>query len=435
LVRERKIPIFCQVFAGLLLFISITASTTVFADIRKTISSLQNHPQVLSERAKGLASEARISELRARWLPSVSLGTDGGTRIFGSTSNSQSRAFGDDDFVDVLVTGRQLIYDFGVTNNFIDESKYVSQADANRGDIVLNELIGELVHFSIQYQTEERRLELIKQVLLPLETQYGLAERRFLTGASSGEDYRRIGLDKDNLKRDIIGAQRLLKDVSRRVLEQFALSVEDALELSQLLLINMVKPEAGERLSDAARRYREQGAMARIEAISAQRMPRIELELEGRTFDVTNEVGSENELVGNIRLNIPFFDGGALAAKVRAAKSERNVLLQEIMFEKRVLAERSAQIEEELTALDKLLISLKNQILIAEETLAMANARQGKTSVEINQISSNLMSLYRLEAEKINAESQIEKLRANLSTLYEQWPMRLSYVSSAVEKP
>jgi len=271
--------------------------------------------------------------------------------------------------------------------------------------------------------------------LLPLETQYGLAERRFLTGASSGEDYRRIGLDKDNLKRDIIGAQRLLKDVSRRVLEQFALSVEDALELSQLLLINMVKPEAGERLSDAARRYREQGAMARIEAISAQRMPRIELELEGRTFDVTNEVGSENELVGNIRLNIPFFDGGALAAKVRAAKSERNVLLQEIMFEKRVLAERSAQIEEELTALDKLLISLKNQILIAEETLAMANARQGKTSVEINQISSNLMSLYRLEAEKINAESQIEKLRANLSTLYEQWPMRLSYVSSAVEKP
>jgi len=106
-----------------------------------------------------------------------------------------------------------------------------------------------------------------------------------------------------------------------------------------------------------------------------------------------------------------------------------------MMFEKRVLAERSAQIEEELTALDKLLISLKNQISTAEETLAMANARQGKTSVEINQISSNLMSLYRLEAEKINAESQIEKLRTNLSTLYEQWPMRLSYISSAVEKP
>ena len=435
MVGGRKNPRLVLALAGLFAIFSITLPITAFADVKATIENLQNHPRVLSERAKWLASEARISELRAQWLPSVSLGTDGGTRIFGSTSKSQSRAFGDDDFVDVLVTGRQLIYDFGATNNFIDESKYLSQADANRSDIVFNELIGELVRFSIQYETEERRLKLIKQVLIPLEKQYGLAERRFLTGVSSGEDYRRIGLDKDTLKRDIIEAQRLLKDVSRSVVEQFALSVEDALELSQMLLIKAAKPEAEERLSDAARRYREQGAMARIEAISAQRMPRIELELEGRTFDVTNELGSENELVGNIRLNIPFFDGGALAAKVRAAKSERNVLIQEMMFEKRVLAERSAQIEEELTALGKLLISLKNQILTAKETLAMANARQGKTSVEINQISSNIMSLYRLEADKINTESQIEKLRADVATLYEQWPMRVSHASSAVEKP
>lgn len=430
LIGERtSAGLHCAAY-GLFIGFSIMASTAAVADVQSTVASLQSHPRVLSERAKGLASKARISELRAQWLPSVSVGTDGGTRIFGSTSKSQSRAFGDNDFVDVLVTGRQLLYDFGSTDSFIDESKYLSQADAQLGDIVFNELVGELVQFSIQYKAEQRRLELIQQILVPLEVQYGLAERRYLTGVSSGEDYRRIGLDKDALKSDMIESQRLITDVSRRVVEQFAFNVEEALELSQLLLDNAAKPGAEERLSDVARRYREQGAMALIEAISAQRMPRIELELEGRTFDIGSNGISENELIGNIRVKFPFFDGGATAAKVKAAKSQRNALHQELIFQQRVLAERSAQIDEELVALDKLLFSLKNQIQTEQETLAMANARQGRTAIEINEISSNLMSLYRLKSVRINTELRVQKLQADTASLYEQWPSRVSDVLS-----
>ena len=406
----------------------------VWADIATTVSVLKNHPQVLGERAKSLASEARVAQQSAQWLPNVSLSTDGGQRIFGSADSSQLRSIGDNGYTDLVVTGRQLLYDFGAVNGYIDEAKYRSHSDAFLYDISLNRLIGDLLQLAAQFEVEQERLQIINRLISPLEDQSELAKQRFEAGVSSGDDYRRIEMDIDRLNRDRLESDRRLKDVSQKLAEQFSLKIDDVLELHSALNKLPSSKTNGSRLSDESRRLRELAAQSRVNAAQAERKPRIELELELRGFDVAKNYVSDNELTGNLQVTMPFFDGGALRAKAEVAEFERTVVQQEIAFEQRVLRERTAQIEEELGSLVSVNASLTQQRKTASEALAMSLERQGKTAVEISQIQSGLMSIYQMDSELLESNLRVQQLNLELVTLNERWPAKVNQVVLALEK-
>ena len=406
---------------------------SVNADIRTSISILTNHPQILGEQAKSLASEARVAQQRAQWLPDVSLSTDGGKRILGSASDSQLRSIGDNAYVDLVVNGNQLLYDFGAVDGYIDEAKYRSQADSLLDELALNTLVGELTQIVVQYQVEQDRSKIISDLLLPLKEQAELSKQRFEAGVSNGDDFRRLQMDIDRLNRDQVEVNRRLKDLSQKIVEQFALDVDSAVELSNALVAQKNSPNTIVRLSDQSRRYRERAANSRVQAAEAERMPRLALELELRSFDADKNFAASNELTGNLQITMPFFDGGALKAKARVAEFERSVIQQEQAFEQRVLKERTSQIREELHSLGEVRRSLGEQRKIAADALKMALERQGKTAVEISQINSSLMSLYQLDGEKLDAHLRTEQLQLELITLNEQWPEKFSLVVSTLE--
>lgn len=411
-----------------------SCSVAALADIQTTINVLKNHPQVLGEQAKGLASDARVAQQSAQWLPNISLSTDGGRRIFGSAGSSQARSLGNNDFVDVVVTGRQLLYDFGAVDGYIDEAEYRSQADAFLDEIALNQLVGDLVQFTLQYQIEQERSQIIFGLLEPLKEQAELSKQRYEAGVSTGDDYRRLQMDIDRLNRDQVEVERRLKDIAQKLAEQFALNTEAAIELSTALAELPVLELDRERLSDQSRRLRELAALSRVSAAEAERKPRIELELELRGFDVTDNLISENELTGNLQVTMPFFDGGALRAKAEVAEFERAVVQQEMAFEQRVLRERTAQINEELASLEAVQASLKEQRTTAAEALQMALDRQGKTAVEISQINTGLMSIYQIDSELLDARLRASQLDLELNTLNERWPAKVDQVVVALEK-
>jgi len=394
---------------------------------------LNNHPQVLGERAKGLASDARVAQQSAQWLPNVSMSTDGGKRIFGNTSDTQARAVRDNGYIDLVVTGRQLLYDFGAVDGYIDEAKFRSQADSLLDEIALNSLVGDLMQLALQFRVEEERGQIIFGLVEPLKEQFELSRQRYEAGVSGGDDYRRLQMDIDRLNRDQAEVDRRLRDISQKVVEQFALNIKDGLELSDYLLAQSGAFDDQERLSDKSRKLREQAANSRIDAAIAEKKPRFELELELRGFDVEQSFVSENELTGNIQMTMPFFDGGALEAKARVAEFERSVVQQEQAFEARVLRERTAQIEEERRTLEMVIQSLSDQRDTASEALEMAIARQGLTAVEISQINTGLMSIYQIDSELLDARLRAEQLDLELITLNERWPARINQALLALE--
>ncbi|NRP16373.1 TolC family protein [Marinobacterium sp. xm-a-152] len=405
----------------------------VKADIRTSISILNNHPQILGEQAKGLGSEARVAQQKAQWLPDVSLSTDGGKRLLGSASDTQLRSIGDNAYIDLVVNGSQLLYDFGAVDGYIDEAKYRSQADALLDELALNALIGDLTQIVLQYEIEQDRTKIISDLLLPLKEQAELSKQRFEAGVSNGDDFRRLQMDIDRLTRDQVEVDRRLKDLSQKLVEQFALDVDSAVELSNAIISQNGGSSTAVRLSDQSRRYRERAANSRVQAAEAERMPRLALELELRSFDADKNFAASNELTGNLQITMPFFDGGALKAKARVAEFERSVIQQEQAFEQRVLKERTSQIREELNSLADVRRSLGEQRKIAADALKMALERQGKTAVEISQINSSLMSLYQLDGEKLDADLRVEQLQLELITLNEQWPEKFSLVVSSLE--
>lgn len=409
-------------------------SAPVVADVKASITVLSNHPQVLGERAKGLASDARVAQQSAQWLPNISMSTDGGKRIWGNTSDTQARAIRDNGYIDLVVTGRQLLYDFGAVDGYIDEAKFRSAADSYLDEIALNALVGDLMQLALQYRVEQERSQIVFGLVEPLKEQAELSLQRYEAGVSGGDDYRRLEMDIDRLNRDRAEIERRLRDLSQKVAEQFALSIEDALELSDYLMAQAAEASESERLSDRSRRLREQAANARIDAAIAERKPRFELELELRGFDVEQNLGLENELTGNLQMTMPFFDGGALEAKARVAEFERSVVQQEQAFEARVLRERTAQIEEEKRTLKTVIQSLSDQRETAAEALEMAIARQGLTAVEISQINTGLMSLYQIDSESLDARLRADQLDLELLTLNERWPARIEQALVALEK-
>ena len=408
-------------------------SDPLLADVKSSISVLNNHPQVLGERAKGLASDARVAQQSAQWLPNVSMSTDGGKRIFGNTSDTQARAVRDNGYIDLVVTGRQLLYDFGAVDGYIDEAKFRSQADSLLDEIALNSLVGDLMQLALQFRVEEERGQIIFGLVEPLKEQFELSRQRYEAGVSGGDDYRRLQMDIDRLNRDQAEVDRRLRDISQKVVEQFALNIKDGLELSDYLLAQSGAFDDQERLSDKSRKLREQAANSRIDAAIAEKKPRFELELELRGFDVEQSFVSENELTGNIQMTMPFFDGGALEAKARVAEFERSVVQQEQAFEARVLRERTAQIEEERRTLEMVIQSLSDQRDTASEALEMAIARQGLTAVEISQINTGLMSIYQIDSELLDARLRAEQLDLELITLNERWPARINQALLALE--
>ena len=408
-------------------------SDPLLADVKSSISVLNNHPQVLGERAKGLASDARVAQQSAQWLPNISMSTDGGKRIFGNTSDTQARAVRDNGYIDLVVTGRQLLYDFGAVDGYIDEAKFRSQADSLLDEIALNSLVGDLMQLALQFRVEEERGQIIFGLVEPLKEQTELSRQRYEAGVSGGDDYRRLQMDIDRLNRDQAEVDRRLRDISQKVVEQFALNIKDGLELSDYLLAQSGAFDDQERLSDKSRKLREQAANSRIDAAIAEKKPRFELELELRGFDVEQSFVSENELTGNIQMTMPFFDGGALEAKARVAEFERSVVQQEQAFEARVLRERTAQIEEERRTLEMVIQSLSDQRDTASEALEMAIARQGLTAVEISQINTGLMSIYQIDSELLDARLRAEQLDLELITLNERWPARINQALLALE--
>jgi outer membrane protein TolC len=414
---------------------SIGFTGIVFADVKASIEVLSNHPQVLGERAKGLASDARVAQQSAQWLPNIAISTDGGKRIWGNASDTQARALRDNGYIDLVVTGRQLIYDFGVVDGYIEEAKLRSKADSYLDEIALNALVGDLVQLTLQYEVEQERSKIVVSLIVPLNQQSELSRQRYEAGVSGGDDYRRLEMDIDRLNRDQAEIQRRLRDLSQKIVEQFALSVEDAVELSDYLLAQSSQVNiTTERISDRSRRFREQAASARIEAAVAERKPRFELELELRGFDVEQNLGSENELTGNLQMSMPFFDGGALKAKASVAEFERSVVQQEQAFETRVLRERTAQIEEEKRTLKAIILSLAKQRKTAVEALGMSLERQGRTAVEISQINTSMMSIYQIDSELLDARLRSKQLDLEFLTLNERGPSLVNQALLALEK-
>lgn len=414
-------PIFRAILGAVLGFVAVAHANPVTS----VVQAIEQHPRVLAAQARVLLSQADAKREQASLFPRVTFATDGGKKIFGSASDTQQRALGDNDFVDGVVTARQQLFDFGATSGRID----AALADASAAEITpaleLNALTSEVLEVVAQYRLAQDLAVLAQTTYDGIAQQADMARMRFESGLTNAAEYRRLLLNLERLNQDRERAKAQIETANLQAAERLGLPVDDIAEFYDAL-DKQISSQSDVWLSLEQIERRRLAVMHRIKSVEAERLPSIALELEGRLFDLDHSIAADYEVTGNLIVSVPFFDGGARSSRQAAAEFEALSLQREAEFNQRVLQERTRQLVVQIGTVSENLANFERQAESILETLRTAELRQGQTEVAVGELAGALMNLYDNQVASTQARSELQRLAIESITLSEQWPARIN---------
>lgn len=393
--------------------------------VGSVVSALKEHPRVLAAQARVLLAEADAKREKASQYPRVIFSTDGGRQLFGNAGVNQSRALGDRGFVDGIVSARQQLFDFGATRSRIDSAVRQAEAEAITPTLELNSLIQETLERVSRLVVSQQLLALSKATQQGIREQADLARIRYEKGLTNASIYRRLLLSLDRLEQDAINAKAEVDAAQVEIAELLGLPVDELLQFFEQVDLSL--PEMNRQgLSSLQIEYRRQAATYQVKAAEAERLPSIALELESRFFDLDKSLAADYEVTGNVVVTVPFFDGGARAARQAAAEFETIALEREAEFSQRVLNERAGQVQLQIATLEATVASLEQQADSLAESLKLSQLRQGQTEVGIDELAAGLMNLYDNQVARARARGELVQRTVEAVALAEFWPQRLA---------
>ena len=386
----------------------------------ETLVTFQSHPRVLAEEAQRLQALAEVERERAALYPRLTITTDGGTQLFGNAADTQARSLGDNEYIDGILTANQRLYDFGATDARIESAQLVASARALGPDIALNQLISEAVRLAREAATRRLSIEIAQSTLGGLNAEIERAELRFQQGIEGAAEARRLSLRADDLDRQILSDQEVIRGVEASAVEQFSVSLSQ-LEALHLALLNAADPTGNTTLLIEQLGRQRLAELTQASAIEAERFPVVSLEVEGRLFDMDRGIG-DYEVTGNLQFSIPFFDGGAREARLQAAEFTVRATDAEIQFEQRALNERLSQLSSQERQLADRLASLDEQAVKLTEQLQAGSLRQGKTENSQGEIANALLALYDNDRQRLATRAEQASIVDEKIGLLQQWP-------------
>ena len=400
------------------------SSALAAGPVPATIAAFESHPKRLAAQAKQLQALAGVEREKAALYPRLAFETDGGTKVFGNVPSNQPRALGDSEFIDGIITADQRLYDFGATASRIRSATRSASASGIASDISLNELLAQAMELSRRATAIESASQLIKTTALGLEQERDRAELRFQQGLEGPAESRRLSIRLAELERQLEQGAESLRGFEAQAIESFSV------DLSQLRLLRSSLTALDITANPSTLLLRQldlqrQSKAAAAQAIEAERYPVISLELKGRLFDLDEAVG-DYEVTGNLKLTIPFLDGGARAARLQAAEFELRASQAELDFEQRVLNERLSQLDTRARQLSNQNNSLSAQAQTLREQIQALVLRQGKTATGTGELANALLALYENEQNRLDVMADQAALSDERITVMQQWPIYFS---------
>lgn len=389
-----------------------------------TIAAFEDHPKRLAAQAKQLQALAGIEREKAALYPRLAFETDGGTKVVGNAPSAQPRALGDSEYIDGIVTADQRLFDFGATASRIQSATRSASASGIAPDISLNELIAQAMALSRRATAIESSAQLIQATAAGLEKERERAEFRFQQGLEGPSESRRLSIRLAELERQLEQGAESLRGLEAQAIEGFSVDLQQLRSLRSLLT-NLDLKANSSTLQLRQLDLQRQAKAAAAQAIVAEGYPVISLELKGRLFDIDEAVG-DYELTGNLKVTIPFLDGGARAARLQAAEFELRAIEAELDFEERVLNERLSQLDTQARQLSTRNTSLKDQAQTLREQIQALVLRQGKTATGTGELANALLALYENEQNRLNVLADQAALSDERITVMQQWPIYFS---------
>lgn len=407
------------------------------------------HPNQVASQEAVCESLVGVDVARTRYYPKITGSLNSGDKMVDKTTRSDE--FGgtnspeyDGEGVNLSISVRQMIYDWGATRNAIK----VEHQRVDKANLQLRTVAGQTL-FSIMesvfnLEAKLRGVEISEQALNRLSFLLDTTERKFKAGAGTLTEVREITLSKMQRETRLSTLRLEVKNLIDTLANQYGLDVDQAAALRAAFIAARadlpVMPEARETV-DYRQNYHDQ-MIAKLEhqRLLGERWPKIDAELVGRAWDVqesdscgkiigTDVFGSPQrlrdkcnayEVTGNLNFTVPLFDGGEnknrrkiFQSQARRFEYTEQSILRDHSGKTSALTQQYADLKARLADYDQQIGTLKARL---EDLSKIQEQTQSNVPVLASMVSNYADLLEQKEGTRIS----LELVRARIYDLSDQ---------------
>jgi len=374
--------------------------------------AFQRDPSVGQQAAQVGIGQAQIDQARSAWMPQLSLSGSAGhsqtTDSSGSLSNSTTWG----------MSLTQLVYDFGKTNNAIDQSE--AQRNSYRYQLMatLSSVAEKTALDYVEVQRYSALVQAAQQNIVALQSVSRMAQLRAQAGLSSTSD-------ELQTRTRVASMQATLQQYQATLMSERAkLAVLTGMNASEYAPMPAALAIKDTRLNDIdyslipsvlAAKEMESSAQYGIQKVRAQYWPTISVR-GGRTrYQSSNRSYWDNQIQLNV--DAPIYQGGAVAAQVKQAQGAKEVAATQVdqaRFD--VLQKASVALADWLGAQSRNEVN-KQQVLNADQTREVYKNEYTLNKRSINDLLSVEQDVWQAISSQINSQ-------------YDAWAAAINYATS-----
>ena len=407
------------------------------AQIRERVEqSLFNHPELQSGRARICQSLNRLGLRRAESRPQISSSVNSRRKLLSHVraKNNPERFEADDptpahdrtrlrltseedlNVYDVEVTVRHKLWDWHVSDNRINAEQFSYEAEKLRFGLLLSEQLLQLISVSARLDLAEQIVALNKQALIDMEPYIEAIEAQGEAGLIRLADVRRarlLQLDADIALRE---AENNYQQAVEQLKTQFQFMPREALRLYAHFLLTrpeglFVKPVQSLHAVQVIELQLRQ-SVYEMEAIGAEKLPVLDLNINGTLFDIS-DYESEYEVIGQMQMSMPLYDGGTNKARLAESSWRIRELGQDKRRQLQDTENEMIDIQNQFDETRRLLIDLASRQESVDKRLDSLIALSGSADVQRMTIAEAVMDRRSTVERYLTNQANLEILRAN----------------------
>jgi len=377
-------------------------------------------------RARTCQALYRLGLNRAEARPQNSGSISGQRQLFGhykvsnNTDKDSAEARGVSDrklnVYDIEVSLWHKLWDWHVTDNRIRSEQLSHEAEQLNLDLNLSEQLLQLLTLSIRIHLFTEVVHLNHQTVQDLTPHIEAIEAQGEAGFVRLADVRRARLLLLDAEIALKEAENNLRQSKEELQTRFRLSEEEAL----LLLDQFLAARPPALLSKAIETLKSVQAIELqvrrsvhdIEAIDAELLPVLDLNIDSTIFDVA-DFESEYEVLGRLSLSMPLYDGGSNKARLSEASWRLRELGQDKRRQLQDVENELADILQQYTDTLSLIRDLDERVIAGEERLESLLALSASADVQRISIAEAYLERRTTQERLMNNQATLELLRVN----------------------
>ena len=307
----------------------------------KVERSLLNHPTLRQTAARSCRAVFDVGQVKAQKRVNFGAEISGEREIFGNFRGDEAdqsvtsrRAFNanDDDVIDLEVTARYTLYDFGVLDARLRGNQSNLAAERLSYRAQFSENIQNLLRIVMQLKSALDEVEIRSSMLTEIASHVEAIEAQGRAGSIGLADVRATKLMVLDGEVALQRAQRRVAETQEELRSSFQLTFDEAYPvLTAFIDHRSVMPPEIDASDWLPVRITDQRIIAEREnlvAIENELFPRIDGVVESTIFDLS-DYESEYQMVGRIEMTFPLYDGGANRARAMEKSWRVNELLSQ----------------------------------------------------------------------------------------------------------